>query len=71
MRSWTPCSSWGLIGEDSSRQAVFLTECFRRYDKNSGLIRQHDGEVTVVADLPGLEKDDVSLQFLNPRILEI
>jgi HSP20 family protein len=34
-------------------------------------IREHDGEVIVVADLPGLEKDDVSLQFLNPRILEI
>jgi HSP20 family protein len=27
--------------------------------------------VIVVADLPGLEKDDVSLQFLNQRILEI
>jgi len=34
-------------------------------------IWEHDGEVIVVADLPGLEKDDVSLQFLNQRILEI
>jgi HSP20 family protein len=25
----------------------------------------------VVADLPGVEKDDVSLQILNPRTLEI
>jgi len=34
-------------------------------------IREHDGEVIVVADLSGGEKDDVSLQFLNPRMLEI
>jgi len=34
-------------------------------------IREHDSEMIVVADLPGLEKDDVSLQFLNPRIVEI
>jgi HSP20 family protein len=34
-------------------------------------IREHEGEVIVVADLPGVEKDDVSLQFLNPRMLEI
>jgi HSP20 family protein len=34
-------------------------------------IREHDGEVIMVADLPGVDKDDVSLQFLNPGILEI
>jgi HSP20 family protein len=34
-------------------------------------VREHDDEVIVVADLPGVEKDDVSLQILNPRNLEI
>ena len=34
-------------------------------------VREHDDEVIVVADLPGVEKDDVSLQILNPRTLEI
>ena len=34
-------------------------------------VREHDDEMIVVADLPGVEKDDVSLQILNPRTLEI
>ena len=34
-------------------------------------VREHDDEVIVVADLPGVEKDNVSLQLLNPRTLEI
>jgi HSP20 family protein len=34
-------------------------------------VREHDDEVIVVADLPGVEKNDVSLQILNPRNLEI
>jgi HSP20 family protein len=34
-------------------------------------VRDHDDEIIVVADLPGVEKDDVSLQILNPRTLEI
>lgn len=34
-------------------------------------VREHDEEVIVVADLPGVEKEDVSLQILNPRTLEI
>ena len=34
-------------------------------------VREHDDEVIEVADLPGVEKDDVSLQILNPRTLEI
>jgi HSP20 family protein len=34
-------------------------------------VREHDDEVIVVADLPGVEKDDVSLQLMNPRALEI
>ncbi len=67
-----PCSSWDLTGADSSRPGVLLTECFRRYDGEFRVdVREHDDEVIVVADLPGVEKDDVSLQFLNPRILEI
>ena len=33
--------------------------------------REHDNEVIIVADLPGVEKDNVSLQLLNPRTLEI
>ncbi len=34
-------------------------------------VREHDDEVIVVADLPGVEKQSVSLQLLNPRALEI
>ena len=34
-------------------------------------VREHDDEVEVIADLPGIEKDDVSIQLLNPRALEI
>jgi len=34
-------------------------------------IREHDDEVIVVADLPGVEKEDVSLQLLSPRALEV
>jgi HSP20 family protein len=34
-------------------------------------VREVIDEVIVVADLPCVEKDDVSLQILNPRTLEI
>ena len=34
-------------------------------------VREHDDEVIIVADLPGIEKEDVSLQLLNPRTIEI
>jgi HSP20 family protein len=34
-------------------------------------VREHDDEVIVAADLPGADKETVSLQLLNPRALEI
>ncbi|OPY37594.1 MAG: Small heat shock protein HSP16.5 [Methanoregula sp. PtaU1.Bin051] len=34
-------------------------------------VREHDDEVIVVADLPGVEKEDISLQLVNPRALEV
>jgi HSP20 family protein len=34
-------------------------------------IREHDGDVIIVADLPGVEKESVSIQLINPRALEI
>ncbi len=34
-------------------------------------VREHDDEVVVVADLPGVGKENVSIQLLNPRALEI
>jgi len=34
-------------------------------------IREHEEDVIVVADLPGVDKDAVSLTLLNPRALEI
>lgn len=34
-------------------------------------VREHEDEVIVVADLPGVEKETVSLDILNPRALEI
>ncbi|HUU76620.1 MAG TPA: Hsp20/alpha crystallin family protein [Methanoregulaceae archaeon] len=34
-------------------------------------VREHDDEVIIVADLPGVEKEDVSLSLLTPSTLEI
>ncbi|MCX6694264.1 MAG: Hsp20/alpha crystallin family protein [Methanomicrobiales archaeon] len=34
-------------------------------------IREHEDEVIVVADLPGIEKGDVSIRLSNPRTLEV
>ncbi|HEU17321.1 MAG TPA: Hsp20/alpha crystallin family protein, partial [Methanolinea sp.] len=34
-------------------------------------VREHDDEVIVVADLPGVEKDDISLKLGSPNTLEI
>jgi HSP20 family protein len=34
-------------------------------------VKEHENEVIVVADLPGIEKEAVSIQLLNPRALEI
>ena len=34
-------------------------------------VREHDEDVIVDADLPGVEKESVSLQLINPRLLEI
>lgn len=34
-------------------------------------VREHDGEVIVAADLPGVEKEDIAIQLLAPRALEI
>ena len=34
-------------------------------------VKAHDDEVVVAADLPGVEKEDVSLSLLDPRTLRI
>lgn len=34
-------------------------------------VREHEGDIMVVADLPGVEKEAVTLQLLSPRALEI
>jgi HSP20 family protein len=34
-------------------------------------VREHDDEILVVADLPGVEKQDVNLKLINPKTLEI
>jgi HSP20 family protein len=34
-------------------------------------VKEHDDEVIVAADLPGVEKEDVSLEVLDPRTLRI
>ena len=34
-------------------------------------VREHDDEVVVVADLPGVEKTDLSVSLVNPGMLEI
>lgn len=34
-------------------------------------VREHDDEVIIVADLPGVEKENVSLRLAGPRALEI
>jgi len=34
-------------------------------------VREHDNDVIVVADLPGIEKDEVMVSLVNPEMLEI
>lgn len=34
-------------------------------------VREHGDEVIVVADLPGVDREAIALQLLNPRALEI
>ena len=34
-------------------------------------VQEHDDEVIVIADLPGIEKDAVSIRLVNPHALEI
>jgi len=34
-------------------------------------VNEHGDEVMVVADLPGVEKQDINIRLLNPRSLEI
>ena len=34
-------------------------------------VREHDDEIIVVADLPGVEKEDVTVTLVNPSTLEI
>jgi HSP20 family protein len=34
-------------------------------------VKEHDDEVMVAADLPGVEKEDVSIEVLDPRTLRI
>ena len=34
-------------------------------------VKEHDDEVIVAADLPGVEKEDVSLEVLDPRTVRI
>lgn len=34
-------------------------------------VREHDDEVMIVADLPGVDKDDVSVTLVNPSTVEI
>jgi HSP20 family protein len=34
-------------------------------------VKEHDDEVIVAADLPGVEKEDVSIEILEPRTLRI
>lgn len=34
-------------------------------------VRELDDEVVVVADLPGVERDDISIQLMDPRTLQI
>jgi HSP20 family protein len=34
-------------------------------------VREHEDEIVVVADLPGMEKEDIGLSLIDPRTLEI
>lgn len=34
-------------------------------------VREHEGDVIIAADLPGVEKESVGIQLVNPRALEI
>jgi len=34
-------------------------------------VQEHDDDIVVIADLPGMEKEDVSIRLTNPHALEI
>jgi HSP20 family protein len=34
-------------------------------------VREHDDEIIVVADLPGIDKEDIELRLVNPTTLEL
>ncbi|MDD1707124.1 MAG: Hsp20/alpha crystallin family protein [Methanoregulaceae archaeon] len=34
-------------------------------------VREHGDEITVVADLPGVEKQDINVRLLDPKVLQI
>jgi HSP20 family protein len=34
-------------------------------------VKEHEDEVVIVADLPGINKEDISLNLVDPRTLEI
>ncbi len=55
----------GTRGEEIRGRVVPLIRDFR-VD-----VRDHEDEVIVVADLPGVEKEDVAARLLDPRHLEI
>ncbi|HZD44052.1 MAG TPA: Hsp20/alpha crystallin family protein, partial [Methanomicrobiales archaeon] len=47
-----------------------LTSMLRGADVNVD-VREHGDEVVVVADLPGVDKDNISLRLLDPRTLQV
>jgi len=55
----------GLGGEEARGRALPAARDLR-VD-----IRDHEDEVIVVADLPGVEKENVSVRLIDPRHLEI
>jgi HSP20 family protein len=76
---------WKICGRNwtiSSRQLLRVTSSSSRGEAGNRIlpsirgefrieVREQDNEVIVVADLPGIEKEDVSQQLINPMALEI
>ena len=71
MTSWprwragsSPCSGNRRTGRNQGRVVPAVRDF--RVD-----VRDHEDEVIVVADLPGVEKENVSVMLIDPRHLEI
>ncbi|MDI6719704.1 MAG: Hsp20/alpha crystallin family protein [Methanomicrobiales archaeon] len=60
----------GEFGQQAGRQAGRMLPALRSAEMHVD-VREHGDEVMVVADLPGVEREDISIRLLDPRTLHL